>query len=680
MSHANPHLAYRPDIDGLRAVAVLSVLIFHAFPSILPGGFIGVDIFFVISGYLISSIIFKALQRGEFDFADFYARRVRRIFPPLLIVTLVFLVAGWHVLLPDEYAQLGKHSLAGLGFVANFVFWQEAGYFDNAAELKPLLHLWSLGIEEQFYIIWPALAVIAWRIGLATSRMVLFLGALSLLVSIFLSHPEPAFSFFLPLTRAWELLIGAGLAWIVLNGRFRLHAASRYEDLLTIFGLGLLVVGLFIINTKSTFPGAWALIPTTGAVFLIAAGPNALINRRFLASSLMVKIGLISFPLYLWHWPLLSFARIVYPEQSKNALVISAILLMAFLFAWVSYRFIETPIRRKGGRQTVISLVLAAIVLAGLAANIFSRDGLLFRFKSGQLKAEAIALEWPDNLKTQQGCSALFGKQGLSGLCLIADAESPADAIIVGDSHANYFYWVLKDVLLQQNVNLLQIASAACMGVRGTDLFEDGRFLGCPRHIDPAIEYALAHPDIHTVFIAGRWAAYISGRELRDWQTGNHDEQQVVWFDRNGNQTDFRGIEAFEQGLDQTLQDLHAAGKQVVFLYSVPELDFNARLCMTWSPNRFVSRIAPRPDCTVSLNMIEQRNLEFRPVINKVLQQHPEVIVVDPQELMCNDNNCFGRQDGILLYRDDDHLSLGGALWLGRKLKVSLHEVLNGKK
>ncbi len=162
MNHSNPYLAYRPDIDGLRAIAVLSVLIFHAFPSMLPGGFIGVDIFFVISGYLISSIIFNSLHGGKFSFSDFYARRIRRIFPPLLLVILVFLVVGWHVLLPDEYAQLAKHSLAGLGFMANFVFWLESGYFDNAAELKPLLHLWSLGIEEQFYIVCPALAVFSW--------------------------------------------------------------------------------------------------------------------------------------------------------------------------------------------------------------------------------------------------------------------------------------------------------------------------------------------------------------------------------------------------------------------------------------------------------------------------------------------------------------------------------------
>jgi peptidoglycan/LPS O-acetylase OafA/YrhL len=680
MSLTNPHLAYRADIDGLRAIAILSVLIFHAFPSWLPGGFIGVDIFFVISGYLISSIIFNSLHGGKFSFSDFYARRIRRIFPPLLLVILVFLVAGWHVLLPDEYAQLAKHSLAGLGFMANFVFWLESGYFDNAAELKPLLHLWSLGIEEQFYIVWPALAVFAWKRGWTIGRFMLLLAVFSLLASIFLTRPDPVASFFLPLTRAWELLAGACLAWLVFNHRLNWCVTNPAAgNLLSVFGFGLLLAGFGLINTKSMFPGAWALLPVMGAMLLIAAGPGTLINRYFLARPLMVWIGLISFPLYLWHWPLLSFARIVYPEQSQSSIVIGAILALTFLFAWFSYRFIEMPIRRHGGRKAVILLLLFASVLAVAAANIFNRDGLLFRFKGGQLQNEAVALEWPNELKSTQDCSAVFKKHGLTGLCLVADVERPANAMIIGDSHANYYFWALRDVLLQQNLNLLQIASAACMGVRGSDLFEDGKFLGCPQHIDTAMEYALENPVVHTVFIAGRWAAYISGREFRDWHTGNRDEHQVVWFDREGKQSPYIGAAAIEHGLDETLSALEAKGKKVVFLYSVPELDFNARLCLTWAPNQFVRRSAPYPDCAVDLDMIEKRNLEFRHVIDDVLKRHPQVGVLDPQTLMCDDEHCYGRQDDLLLYRDDDHLSLDGSKWLGRKLQPQLDRMLIGK-
>lgn len=680
MSLTNPHLTYRADIDGLRAIAILSVLIFHAFPSWLPSGFIGVDIFFVISGYLISSIIFNSLHGGKFSFSDFYARRIRRIFPPLLLVILVFLVAGWHVLLPDEYAQLAKHSLAGLGFMANFVFWLESGYFDNAAELKPLLHLWSLGIEEQFYLVWPALAVFAWRRGWAIGRFMLLLAVFSLLASIFLTRPDPVASFFLPLTRAWELLAGACLSWLVFNHRLNWCVTNPAAgNLLSVFGFGLLLAGFGLINTKSMFPGAWALLPVVGAVLLIAAGPGTLLNRYFLARPLMVGIGLISFPLYLWHWPLLSFARVVYPEQSENSIVIGAILALTFLFAWFSYRFIETPIRRHGKGKSVVLLILAAVLLAAVSANIFSRDGLLFRLKDGQLRTEAIALEWPDDLNSQGECRAIYTKQGLSGLCLISDSSKPADAIIIGDSHANYYYWVLRDVLKQQNLNLLQIASAACMGVRGSDLQKNGKMLGCPKYIDPAIDYALESPNIKTVFIAGRWASYISGRELRDWHTGNRNDDQVVWFDSTGKKSAYVSESAVEYGLNETLAALVEKGKRVVFLHSVPELDFNARVCLTWAPNKFVQRSAPKPDCTVDRTLIEKRNDEYRPVIEGVLNNFPQVAVIDPEPLMCDQQYCYGRQDDTLLYRDDDHLSLDGAKWLGRKLQPQLDRMLIDK-
>lgn len=209
-----PHLAhpkYRPDIDGLRAVAILAVVLFHAFPGKMPGGFIGVDIFFVISGFLISTIIFSSLERDRFSLVEFYVRRIRRIFPALIVVLLTSLVVGWFTLFPDEYKQLGTHTAAGAAFIQNFILWRESGYFDNAAESKPLLHLWSLAVEEQFYIFWPLLLAFVWKRQWSFLKITAAIGLASFAANIYLMHRSPTAAFFLPISRFWELMVGGGL-------------------------------------------------------------------------------------------------------------------------------------------------------------------------------------------------------------------------------------------------------------------------------------------------------------------------------------------------------------------------------------------------------------------------------------------------------------------------------------
>ena len=213
----NPsHASYRPDIDGLRAIAVLSVVLFHGFPQIFKGGFIGVDIFFVLSGYLISRIIFEQLNQGRFNFLDFYARRIKRIFPALLIVLAVAYLAGWFTLLADEYGQLGQHIAAGAAFISNFVLWGEAGYFDNSSHTKPLLHLWSLGIEEQFYIVWPLLLWLAAKLRFSLFALTVILAGLSFYLNVNGKKSDAVATFYSPQTRIWELLLGSSLAWCAL--------------------------------------------------------------------------------------------------------------------------------------------------------------------------------------------------------------------------------------------------------------------------------------------------------------------------------------------------------------------------------------------------------------------------------------------------------------------------------
>lgn len=347
------HPTYRPDIDGLRALAVLSVVLFHAFPTVLPGGFVGVDLFFVISGFLICTILFNSFESGTFSVWDFYGRRIRRIFPALILVLAACYTFGWFALFADEYMQLGKHIAAGAAFISNFIFWQEAGYFDNAADTKPLLHLWSLGIEEQFYIVWPLVLWLAYRLR-ANLLLVTVLVALTSFVlnirGINVKHDLVA-TFYSPQTRFWELLMGAILAYVTLHPIQRLRVLTNHPDqrqkihsAQSIIGLMLVILGVTLINKQSAFPGWWALLPTLGAVLLIHAGPKAVINHYLLSNKLMVAIGLISYPLYLWHWPILSFLRIIESETPALELRIGAVVL-SLILSTLTYQLVEKPIR-----------------------------------------------------------------------------------------------------------------------------------------------------------------------------------------------------------------------------------------------------------------------------------------------------------------------------------------------
>jgi peptidoglycan/LPS O-acetylase OafA/YrhL len=375
------HPTYRPDIDGLRAVAVLLVVFHHAFPQALKGGFIGVDLFFVISGFLISTIIFQSLEQGAFSFLDFYKRRVKRIFPALSLVLIASFVCGWFVLLPADYKQLGKHMAAGAAFVSNFAFWNESGYFDSGSKLKPLLHLWSLGIEEQYYIFWPFIVFYAWKRKISLFKVCLVLLALSFTINIFIAKNNAVAAFYSPLSRIWELLIGSVLAYTSLQtGK---TPKSTHADNWTAWtGVAILAVGVYFINPERRFPGFWALFPTLAAYLLIKAGPKAWFNQYVLSNKFLVWIGLISFPLYLWHWPIFVFAEIRSGEL--DTVLKLGLIALSILLSWLTYRFVERPIRF--GKLIVetktIPLGLCAVLLATAMTGgyAYQRDGFSFRF------------------------------------------------------------------------------------------------------------------------------------------------------------------------------------------------------------------------------------------------------------------------------------------------------------
>lgn len=341
--------------------------IFHA-------GFIGVDMFFVISGYLISSIIFDNLKKQSFSLVEFYFRRIRRIFPALILILGVSFFIGWFTLLPDEFAQLNKHILGGSTFVSNLVLWGESGYFDISAETKPLLHLWSLGIEEQYYIIWPLLAWLFWkrRFGIPALIVALFIASFTLnLVAV---DSDPVGTFYSPLTRFWELLIGSFTAWIVLLRRENQQIGTRAVEIsLSVSGLLLLLVG-FTFITAEHFPGWLALLPTAGTALLVYAGSSAWPNRVILSNRILIWFGIISFPLYLWHWVILAWFRITTDADHVSTTLRALIAAISVILAWLTYRFLETKIRKGGAVYAkglfAINLFIAIFVGGLLYFNV----------------------------------------------------------------------------------------------------------------------------------------------------------------------------------------------------------------------------------------------------------------------------------------------------------------------
>jgi peptidoglycan/LPS O-acetylase OafA/YrhL len=513
------HSDYRPDIDGLRAVAILSVLAFHAFPELVPGGFVGVDVFFVISGFLISRIILAGLRDGTFSFLHFYARRVRRIFPSLAVILAASGALGWLLLLPAQYESLGKHIVAGAGFVSNIALWKESGYFDGSAESKPLLHLWSLGIEEQFYIVFPLLLYFAWRLRSARLPLLLALGAVSFLLNIHLApHDAPA-AFYSPQTRFWELLAGCLLAYLgdfnartaVAGATASVDAISRFaattsvaRNIASLGGIAAIAFAVFVVNRERTFPGWWALLPTSGAVLLLWAGAGAGFNRTLLSNRWMVRIGLISFQLYLWHWPLLAFTRIA---GAGNASAISRALAIAISFplAWATYAFIDKPIRSGRNNRIKTTAACCVLVVLGLAGYaVYALQGIPSRFP--RMVQEIADFKYSYATAYREGTCFLRPEQDSSQFAACTDSLSAPGAPSVflwGDSHAAHLYPGLK-AAAKSRFELTQLTASNCPPIVGFDV-------PSRPHCREINAYAMArisaqHPQ--EVILAAHWGLY----------------------------------------------------------------------------------------------------------------------------------------------------------------------------
>jgi peptidoglycan/LPS O-acetylase OafA/YrhL len=661
--HLSTSDGYRADIDGLRAIAVLAVIGFHAFPSAVAGGFVGVDIFFVISGYLISSIIFKNLDKGSFSLAEFYSRRIKRIFPSLLLVLLSCLAFGWFVLLADEYAALGKHVVGAAAFASNFLLWRESGYFDTVAESKPLLHLWSLGVEEQFYLVWPLLCVLAFRVRIRPFVIISAIGVASFLLNVFLVDGNATHAFYSPLTRFWELLIGAFLAHMVA----RCHLFDNrgvpdwLADLVSVFGLICILGTVFGLSADHAFPGWWALLPAAGACILVAAGPHAVINQHLLSRPVLVWIGLISYPLYLWHWPLLSIARIIgYEIPSLRVRVVAVVL--SFVLAWLSYTLVEKPIRF-GVRPEfkVPLLIVCMIVIAGSAYSIHLHRG--FAFRNPELEQRLLTIK----RVSESTASCRSAMPFHSRYCLIDDASRPPSVVLLGDSHSNALYIGLNSHFASVGDNLLQLGGGGCLPLFDIETGSARSPYHCHKQMQPLLEYVLATDSIETVILMYRGALYLEGT---DPFMGDHD-----FFIRNVRTSETDRVKIYNDALANTLGQFNAAGKKIVLIIDAPELDEDPLKCLNQIVKRPMSfGITSETKCPqVMRSSVDSRNRSYIRSTVEVAKRFPQIKVLNIQDILCDDRYCYSMRDGNLLYRDADHLSEMGARYVGSRLWTHLN-------
>jgi peptidoglycan/LPS O-acetylase OafA/YrhL len=620
---------YRADIDGLRAIAVLSVVGFHAFPKWVKGGFIGVDIFFVISGFLISTIIFANLERNRFSFVEFYSRRVKRIFPALLLVLIASFAFGWFALPPDEYKQLGKHIAAGAGFISNLVLWNESGYFDDAAETKPLLHLWSLGIEEQFYILWPFLLWLAWKRRFNLLLITVTVATVSFALNIFKIHSDPVATFYSLQTRLWELSIGSILAYVALfnpSALQRLHLQNK--NVQSLCGFALLAVGVLLITIERAFPGWWALLPTVGTALVISAGSQAAINRSILSNGVLVWFGLISYPLYLWHRPLLTFAHIVEEDIPSPKIRITAVAI-SILLAWLTYKLIEKPIRfGTHGKAKTITLIVLMTAVAFVGYDGFKRDGFISRpgslFKirnDGDIGHETF-LKYQDRYFYRctptgiQRDSPVWGDQVR---CFQSKKSELKDIAIIGDSHAEHLFIGLAEQL--SSVNIVYYLQNSLPVVSN-------------REFEKIFKYVVEDKNITTVILTAFWIGRIN----------SVPENSTL-----------------EKELIRTVNELTAAGKKVYVTDDVPNFSFPAKQC------KYESNWIHTNRCVEDKEVFFRQYQKYFPIL-ELVKEKANVQILKTAAYFCNEKFCSMERDRSILFSDRDHLSIRGSKYLGKMI------------
>jgi peptidoglycan/LPS O-acetylase OafA/YrhL len=623
---------YRGDIDGLRAIAVLSVLAFHyGFPP--RGGFVGVDVFFVISGYLITGILFREIEDGTFSIRGFYERRIRRIVPALLAMLLVVCVIASAFQFPGDYVDTAWSAVFAAFGASNFYFHANTGYFDQSAEFMPLLHTWSLGVEEQFYVVWPALlAAIAWachrkdRIAFAIAA----LAALSFAASLVTLSTAPKTAFYFPHTRAWELALGALMVFLPPLRRMPGELANAA-------GLVLIAAGLFLISERDPFPGWNALLPCAGSALILWAKPATLSGRGLAA---LRGIGLISYSLYLWHWPLWVFYRLYLNNGVPSALEALLIAAAALVISTLSYVAIEQPFRRlrRGQLVTIGTGIASACAVALLAFGVVSMQGFPGRIPDRLLGLRSLDVMWSFN-----GCrAASVNYQTISGCEFGADWKSARlKGVLWGDSHAGHFAPILEPFAKDADASLILYQTCPAF-IDGDEVSvylprnpEYSRNCGASR---AAILRMLdEHPDVKLVVLAAAWTYQPETLFHLDPQQRSRES----------------GMKLFEDTLERTIERISSPGRHIVLIGTVPQWNASPVPCELAGGPVFRAPCTP-PGFTreYETNLLGPANAVFR----RIAERHSNVAAILPAEAMCTSAVCTSHLDGELLYRDTSHI------------------------
>lgn len=609
---------FRFEINALRAFAVLAVMAYHFGVPGFSGGFAGVDVFFVISGFLISSQVLSASERNAFSFGSFYNSRLRRIFPALFVVVVVCLVWGWLFDLPKEYINTNRHAVSALFFVSNIAFDGERGYFDAAAHTKALLHTWSLAVEGQFYIFLPVFLIVTQRFAkrylfLITSIVLMIAGGWAL----YINQIAPGKGFYLLFCRIWEFLIGVMLATC---GMRKLNATAR--NIVSILSVVLLISSLFLIDSSKPWPGIWTLIPTVAAAMLIAAG-NAGATRNLLGAWPLQRVGDMSYSLYLWHWPVWVFSNSLLSMLGRALHWADqfGMLLLSFLLAGLSWRFIEQPIRLQRQYWTnkrIVSLALIGtfFVFSFALANV-AMNGMSFRLPAYvQRAADATFINTPRDECFRRGDST---KNAPEQFCVFGAIDSATPELVLwGDSHANQYLTVISDAASRNNVAGIIATQSACSArkVESKAIANSA----CEKFNQEVYQYVVSHAEIKTM-ILGKW-----------------------WADINN------------EPLLTLIRDLVKQGKKVILIGALPSPGFDVP--ERWSKQQIRAgqainfMVTPVSSQSLSLTIREKTMSELLPFL-----QDGSVIYIDPLKRLCDSKECRLVEDGSSNFRDESHLS-----------------------
>ena len=620
---------YRAEIDGLRALAVVPVILFHAGFEIFSGGFVGVDIFFVISGFLITSLLIEDIEKQRFSIVDFYERRARRILPALFVVMFVSLVMAWVWMLPSQMKDFSESLIAVSFFVSNMLFWKESGYFAPDSETKPLLHTWSLSVEEQYYVLFPLMLVFLWRYGRNKAFWaIVVLALMSLILSEWGWRNKPTANFYLVISRAWELFAGSIAAFIAVK-----HG-PRPNNTLALIGLGGLLFSLFFYDKSIPFPSLYALVPVLSVVCLLLFAGQPTYVYSFLSNRLFVGIGLISYSAYLWHQPLLAFARITHVGPPDLA-VMGALAALSMVLAIISWKYIEGPFRKRKGAKAISRAAIFKSSLVGLV--LFSIVGTAGHFTNGferliaspaQLDFLATASRSPFStechagrnhpLTYEQSCE-YFGED--------------VSVAVLGDSHAVELSYNLGKLLEPQGLGVKHLSFSGCIPSYGIEVDD---FSACSDWTQEVIEALINDDRIDTVVVSYRIAMALYG---------NHDDSYPEFVDKRGDE--LRG--KIWRALVNTIDTLQASGKRVIYVLQAPELP------------RTIEYLAPHGDYRplgVERAWWDQR---MHYVYQHLGDLPDNIDIVDPEPIFCDDQHCYAGTATTAFYFDDDHLSLAGS-------------------